>query len=335
MNIYDIAKQSNVSIATVSRVINGSVKVSEKTRQKVLDVMQEEGYTPNVFARGLGLNSMKMIGILCTDVSDIFFAKAVSLVEQKLRHCGFDSLLCCTGNLLEDKKKAIGLLLDKRVDAILLIGSPFKDDVDNSYIEKAANNVPVIIINGYIEASNIYSVYCDCREAMNKNVKLLYRQGHERILYLYDVLTFAGREKMKGYQCALEECGLPFDQRLLVQVESDLEKVTQKVGELVRSGLDFSAVVAPHDLIAIGAQKALQDFGETYAIIGFNNSILAKCATPALTSVDIMLETLCPTAVGLLVDLLGGKTVPQKSVISARLVERETFRFASREAQKE
>ena len=85
MNIYDVAKQCGVSIATVSRVLNENPNVNAQTRARVLEVIRELGYTPNVFARGLGLNSMKMIGIMCTDVSDPYYAKAVSLTEQLLR----------------------------------------------------------------------------------------------------------------------------------------------------------------------------------------------------------------------------------------------------------
>ena len=77
MNIYDVSKKAGVSIATVSRVLNGNDKVSEKTRQKVLEVMEECSYTPNAFARGLGLNSMKTIGVMCADSSYPYQAKAI------------------------------------------------------------------------------------------------------------------------------------------------------------------------------------------------------------------------------------------------------------------
>ena len=75
MNIYDIARLSGVSIATVSRVVNDSPKVSDKTKEKVRKVMEENNYTPNVFARGLGLGSMQTLGIICPDVSDPYMAK--------------------------------------------------------------------------------------------------------------------------------------------------------------------------------------------------------------------------------------------------------------------
>ena len=77
MNIYDVSKKAQVSIATVSRVLNGNPNVSEKTRSKVLSVMDELGYTPNIFARGLGLNTIKTIGIMCSDSSDLYLANAI------------------------------------------------------------------------------------------------------------------------------------------------------------------------------------------------------------------------------------------------------------------
>ena len=85
MNIYDISQKAGVSIATVSRVLNGSDKVSDKTRKKVLAVMEENSYTPNAFARSLGLNSMHTVGILCSDSSDVYQAQAIYYLERELR----------------------------------------------------------------------------------------------------------------------------------------------------------------------------------------------------------------------------------------------------------
>ena len=125
MNIYDVSRKAGVSIATVSRVLNGSGKVSETTRQRILTIIEETGYTPNAFARGLGLNTMNTIGILCADSSDPFLAAAIFHLEQGLRSHGYDSLLCCTGYDHETKVICLNLLLSKRVDAVVLLGSNF------------------------------------------------------------------------------------------------------------------------------------------------------------------------------------------------------------------
>ena len=96
--IYDISKKAGVSIATVSRVLNNSPKVSQKTKERVLEIINESGYEPNAYARGLGSGSMKTIGILCADVADIYLANAVSFLEKNLRQNGFNTILNCTGD---------------------------------------------------------------------------------------------------------------------------------------------------------------------------------------------------------------------------------------------
>ena len=97
MNIYDISRRAGVSIATVSRVLNNSPHVSENTRKKVMAVIEGCGYVPNAFARGLGLNSMQTIGLLCPDASDPYLAQALAFLERAFRSQGYDCLLTCTG----------------------------------------------------------------------------------------------------------------------------------------------------------------------------------------------------------------------------------------------
>ena len=123
MNIYDIAKLAGVSIATVSRVVNDSPKVSEKTKEKVRAVMAANDYIPNVFARGMSLNSMKTVGIICPSVSDHYMASAVAYLEKNLRNYGYDCILYCSGYEQEDKEISVQMILQKRIDALLLVGS--------------------------------------------------------------------------------------------------------------------------------------------------------------------------------------------------------------------
>lgn len=329
MNIYDIAERAGVSIATVSRVLNNSPNVSAKTKEKILRVMENEGYTPNIFARGLGLNSMKIIGVLCTDVADIYYAKAVSVIESSLRKHGFDSMLYCTGPDLDDKAKAMESLLSKRVDALILVGSTFKEKEDNSHIEKIALHIPVIIINGVIELPNTYCIICDEYNAMVDNVYRLHTQGHTHIAYLYDVETYSSSQKLSGYKKGLEKCNLSFNKDLVSKVPLDLHLVESYVNNLLNLATPPSAILVSEDLLAIGAIKAILKRGyhipKDISIIGFNNSILCECISPTLSSIDNMVETLCSQAIHTLTEVLDGKNVPDKLVISSKLIERETF----------
>lgn len=327
MNIHDVAERCGVSIATVSRVLNDSPKVSARTRERVLGVMREEGYTPNAFARGLGLDTMKMVGILCTDVSDLYYAKAVSLVERALREQGFDALLCCTGDTLPEKRRQLTRLLQKRVDAVVLIGSAFREERDNSHLYEAARQAPVLIINALVAIPNVYCVLCEEREAMRENVRRLAGLGLRDILYLHDAPTYSGGEKLAGFRNGLADCGLPDRREWRLRTEKSIAAARTAVRDFVAAGFRPEALLASEDLLAVGGQKALAEAGLRIPIIGFNNSPYAECASPALTSVDNMLDTLCPTAVRLLAGLLAGQDVPKKVLISSKLVERDTFRM--------
>ncbi|MDR3051564.1 MAG: LacI family transcriptional regulator [Oscillospiraceae bacterium] len=329
MTIRDIAARCGVSVATVSRVINNNPNVSPKTREEVLAVIQAQGYTPNAFARGLGLNTMRMVGILCTDVANSFYSKAVSLLERSLRVKGFDTLLCCSGAQLADKKKCLELLLQKKVDAVVLVGAAFREKVDNGHIAAAAAQVPVFLINAWLDLPNVYCVYCDEKEAMRANVHHMIAAGVRRILYLHDMVdwAWAGTQKLEGFRLGLQDCGLAENPDLVRTTETGVTPAQALVDALLIQGGGFDGIIASEDLLAVGAQKALLAHGKVMPLIGFNDSLLAECTTPTITSVNNMLSIICPTAVTLLDRLLGGEQAPARIAVSASLVQRESFQL--------
>ena len=321
MNIYDIAEAAGVSIATVSRVIGGSDKVSAQTRERVQEIIEQTGFVPNPFARGLGLGSIKLIGLLCTDVSDIFFAQAVSNIEQQLRQYDLGTVLCCTGEKLSGKKQGLELLLSKKVDAIILIGSPLGADNDHAHLLEAAKQCPLIGINLYIDAPGIYGVLSDQKRAMYDNVNYLQKAGCSKIAYFYDRDSPANSAKLEGYRSAITD----LDERLIVQVKKDLDAAMEAADNLFATH-QVDGILASEDILAVGAYKAMVARGLDLPTIGFNNSIIARCATPPLTSMDNMLGSLCSIAVTQLMDVLKGKDVPRKISLACHLVERDTFR---------
>jgi len=330
MNIYDIANKAGVSIATVSRIINKKGNVSPKTEERVLKVIAEMGYTPNAFARALGLNSIKMVGVLCSDVSDKHYAKAVSIIERELRAKEYDSILACTGGGLEDKKKAINVLLSKRVDALILVGSIFQEKTDNSHIKIAAEKIPVIIINGEYSYENTYSISCDEKDAVKQCVTELSRAGHKDIVYMYDVESFSGMNKISGYKEGMKNANLLLSPQNIIKCERTLESAKQALLDALDRGLSFSAVVTSEDVMAVGALKAFAarniKVPDDVAVVGFNNSVLSECSTPALTSINNRIEDLCTSAVKTMLDVFDSKQVDKKQIIKGSLVYRESFR---------
>jgi len=333
LNIYDVSERAGVSIATVSRVLNGNPNVSDKTRARVLAVMDELGYTPNVFARGLGLNTMKTIGIMCSDSSDPYLANAIYYLERELRANGYDSILCCTGTSLENKKQYFELLLSKRVDAIILAGSKFVElkDQDNAYIIEAAKELPVMLVNGYLDAPGIYSTVCDDHSAMFQAAGQLIRSGRRNILYLYTSQSYSGMNKMQGYKDALLSCGLPVRQDLIHQCAKNLQSAKELLLSLYASGLRFDAVMTSDDSLAVGAVKFAHAKGlsipDQLSIIGYNNSILSYCTDPEISSIDTKIEALCITTINTLMGVFGGSNVPGKTTIAADFIQKQTTNF--------
>lgn len=333
MNIYDVSEKAGVSIATVSRVINGNSKVSEKTKQKVLKVMEELGYTPNVFARGLGLNTMKTIGIMCADSSDPFLANAVYYLERELRKNGYDSFLCCTGYELKNKQNYLKLLLSKRIDALVIVGSYFLEanPKDNTYIMEAADEIPIMLMNGNLNKPNIYCTLCDDHQAIYDATSLLLNQGKKDILFLYTSKSYSSIQKLNGFKAALMDKLHTVKEENIHICPATIEGTRDLLLHLSMNGLKFNAVIAAEDILGVGAIKYAKLKGlripEDLSIIGYNNSLLATCCEPELTSVDNHVETLSITTVNTLMRVLNNQKVPNKTTISNDLVERYTTNF--------
>lgn len=333
MNIYDISKAAGVSIATVSRVINGSSSVTEKTKQKVLSVIEEYGYTPNAFARGLGLNTMQTIGIMCPDSSDPYLADAIYYLERELRQNNYDSILCCTGYQLSTKEKYLKLLLSKRVDAVILIGSNFieANDKNNKYIYDASKEVPVILLNGYLEGANIYSTSCDDYQAVYDAVSSLINSGIHKILYLFHSLSYSGIKKLNGYKAAMTAHNLELKEEYMQQFSGTIHETKDFLLKLREDGVEFDAIVTSDDSLAVSAIKYAKacniSIPSQLSIIGYNNSIMAECCEPELTSVDNKVETLCIQSVSTLMRVFENSNVPAKTMFSADIVKRATTRF--------
>ena len=149
MNIYDIAKEAGVSIATVSRVLNGSENVRDLTRQKVEKVLKKYNYVPSAIARGLMTNSMKTIGIVTIDIRNLYYANVAHTIEQALRIIGFNSILCNTGYDIEQKIGYLRMLTEKKVDSVILVGSTFRDPLLDKPVLEISKQIPVIIVNAY------------------------------------------------------------------------------------------------------------------------------------------------------------------------------------------
>lgn len=335
--IYDISEKAGVSTATVSRVMNGSDKVKESTREKVLKVIEEYGYEPNAFARGLGTGSMKTIGIMCADVADIYLANAVSFLERGLREKGFNTILSCSGYEYKQKVRSLRSLENNGVDAIILVGSQYieKNSKQNEYIKDASKRIPVMLLNAYLKGDNIYCNMSDDREAYYEATQILIDSGCSAIMFLYREVTYSASKKYKGYAEALEENLIEKDDQLKVMCNSKIdgvkEALAEKYDELCKTGKRIDAILAADDELAVGAIKFLAEKGikipEEVSVIGCNDSVLAITCCPELSSIDNKCEVLCVNTVNTLMRILNHQDASNKTMVMSEYIKRNTTRL--------
>ena len=296
--------------------------------------MKENDYTPNVFARGLGLDSMKTIGIICPNIADSYMAKAVAYLESSLHSYGYDCILGCSGFGQEEKQNYVNMLLSKRIDTLVLVGSTYagngKDEYDTDYIREAAEKTPVFMINGRVRGDNIYCACADDYQATYEVTKSMIRRGRERILFMYDSDSFSGRKKREGYEAALAEANYPVRGELKFRTKNDIEYTKNLLLEY--NNLEFDSVVATDDGLAIGALKYANVKGlkvpDDIEIAGYNNSQLSVGCEPELTSVDNHLEKMCNDTVDYMLRVLQGDTdVPPQNEVVCEIKKRCTTDF--------
>ena len=321
MNIYDIAKKADVSIATVSRYINKSGYVGKKTAEKIKSVISHVGYTPSAAAKTLSKGgSFKLIGLVCCNIDDLYYAKSVSVLEKRLKIYGYDIILSCTGESIEEKETSINMLLSKNADAIIFIGSVFMDG-SGALLKTAAKHVPCFIINALVRGENIYCAYCDDRAAVRETTQKLSERGCRYPMFLYDVETYGSEKKRLGFSDACRNGHIE-------KISGGFEEISAAFGKLYD---EFApdAVVCSNDVIAAAVLNCAKKLGvpvpEKLKIVGHNNSLISSCTAPSLTSIDNGAEELSSITANNLLKLFNGEKFDAAIKIDYKLIERESF----------
>ena len=311
MNIHEIAKQANVSIATVSRVLNNKPNISPKTYKKVMDVLRETGYSPNAIARGLKHNSMNMIGIVVDDIRNLYRAHVIYHLEDLLSRQGYTTIVfnaCTKGATL------FSLLSQHQFDSLIFVGSSLSTQDVSHFIASSCSQKPVLMFNGYVGLPNVISVICDEARGMQMMADHIYRTGKRRFLYVNYGQNLASQRKLSGFRGKLSELNLEFSDSHVFEAPSDDFEGGCKAGQaIIDSGIPFDAVLCSLDLPAMGVIQVLRQYGYSIpadvSVSGFDNLIYGKLTPPFLTSVDGKIQELADIAVEKLVAALAGEEV--------------------------
>lgn len=325
MNIYDIAKEAGVSIATVSRVINKKGYVSEKTRQKIEEVLEKSEYQPSAIARGLAMGSMKTVAVFAVDVRVPHYAMTSFIIEQKLSQLGYMVVLCNTGEDPVNWKRYLQTILERKVDGIVMTGSIY-NKLEGDPILETTGDIPIVLANGRLGRPNCHSVIVDEGRGIELATEHLYRRGHRKLAYVADKNTESGERKMGGFIRQMKLLGAASPEEDIYETTYGLDGGSAIALKLHAKGYD--GMVFGEDLTAVGAMNELLRIGVDIpgeiGITGCNNSEYSYVCRPALTSVNNKGNILAELTSDLLVDLIEKRKETAELVIVPELVVRET-----------
>lgn len=334
--IYDVAEKAGVSIATVSKVINRTGRISDKTRQKVLQIIEELEYQPSVVASALTGKSTYTVGLLIPDLANPFFAEIARSVEDRGHELGFNVVICSTDNDLNKESEYISLLQQKRVDGIILATGVRNDSLLKELIRK---KVPIALIARDLPAFAVNSVLVDDFIGGYLATSHLIGLGHRRIALISEDLSLSSsKERLRGYLHALEEALLGYDESLVKVSDFTVEGGKRVMRELLRSADAPTAVFALNDLLAIGAVQAAREEGlsipDNLSVVGFDNTILATIIDPPLTTVAQPIQEMGAKVMDLLIQEVKQESgIKQRVVLLPQLVVRKSTAAVTTQVQ--
>ena len=331
-SMKDVAKLAGVSISTVSRVVNQSIPVDGETRRKVKEAIRKLDYRPNLLAKGLRLRSGHMIGLVVPRiVPSHAFANIIQYTEECASRHQFNLILGNHYNNPDIEEQFISSLLQRNVDGII-----FSRVSDESRAFKVLHkrNIPVVVIDRVLENENIPSVAVNNYMAGEIVAKHFVELGHKHIACISGPQNIAlCRERIDGLKRVLQEHGLVFDERYLVEGNFEMETGLRGISTLLERQKNITAVWAHNDAMAAGVMKELYrrniKVPEDISVIGMDDISLARMVSPELTTIHQPFKEMSEKAVEMILMQKKDIVLPEKRVIlNPSLVVRESTTHA-------
>ncbi|MGG4398269.1 LacI family DNA-binding transcriptional regulator [Paenibacillus thiaminolyticus] len=259
--IYDIAKKANVSAMTVSRVINNTGRVSEKTRDKVKQVMEEMRYIPNSVARCLVTQESKIVSLLITDITNPFFTTMARGAEDAAMRHGYRLMFGNSDESFSKEKDYVEMILSMRVDGVLFAPSGDQSKEHLEWLQR--QNVPFVLLDREVPGIDCDAVLGDSRDGAKRMVAEMIRYGHRRIALVngaQDVST--ARERQAGYIEALQEAGIELDESLIMQTSySRVQDLSVAHWMELAPEARPTAIFAANNMLALSVLKSVRSLG--------------------------------------------------------------------------
>lgn len=337
--LKDVASKLNISVSTVSRVVNNKNYVKPEMREMVMKALDELNYTPNQIARSLKNKSTNTIGIIVPDISEDFFAYLIKGVDDVLSKNGYTIILCDTGENPEKEELYLNLLLEKQIDGIIL-ATVNKTPKALDYLFN--KNMPVIFIDNLPNIKRNYdSVIIDNSKASYIAVEHLIKLGHRKIGIITGKLDeTTGYERLMGYRKAFMDYGIEIDEDLIKTGNFKEKSGYENMKSLLKAGKQITAVYAASSKMAYGAVKAVRDEGlkipEDIAVVGFDVHDASGLISPGITTILQPEGSIGKVAAELMIKRLQdkGEKLSQKIVLEPNLEIRESCGYQITKAKK-
>jgi len=330
-SIYDVARESGVSVFTVSAVINNKSHVGKGLRERVEAAIHKLNYRPNLVARSLAKQKTHTIGMIVPDIANPFFPMVVRGAEDAAQKHGYNLLLCNSDDTLDKEEKAVELLLSKRVDGILLTkaAEDFRPPV-RQMIEEV--NIPFVLVMRTYPKLTRDAVISDDYQGAYDAVCHLAQAGRRRIGLICGPLKISNaKARWQGFHDALKAKDLPHDPDLVIEGDYRIESGF-RAGHSLLSRRPDGIYVANH-LMTIGLLKAAEEIGlkcpEDYGLVSFDDYPWLGIFRPRLTTVELPKHQLGSEAAELLIERISGSTAkPVVRKLQPELRIRESCGFA-------
>lgn len=333
VTIRDVAAEAGVSVATVSYVLNGKKKVSEQTKQDVMDVIDRLGYVMDLNARGLTVKSTRLIGVVVPQTEpgstlmfrNNFYSEILGSIEYQARQNGYHILISAT-DVTEDY---LNLIRERNLDGVIIIGT-----YRNEFLSKLHElDIPVVLVDSYCKYDWFHEIRIDDEQASYQATKYILDCGHRNVALVTGFLNEDGvmKKRLQGYRKALSEYGIPYNAEYVLERNVDYDSGVSAAEEITQKKMDVTAVVATADIFAIGLMKGFYEAGvrvpEDISIIGFDDLDITAYLTPGLTTMKQEISGKGERAVELLLQNIENHSMKKvEEILPVKLVERASVR---------
>ncbi|WP_202078973.1 LacI family DNA-binding transcriptional regulator [Caldalkalibacillus salinus] len=333
VTIYDIAKEANVSPATVSRVLTGSAKVRPDTMNRIMALIEKYNFRPNGLARSLTYKKSKMIGFILPDINHPFFSTLVLKSEAHALKRGYTSFLCNSMNNSEMESQYLHNLLEKQVDGIIFLGGRINAVKTNpeyaEELKQVMDRIPVVFVNGQMSGVDAYAVHTDEAYGVNQLVQLLVNHGHSKIGFLGGLSGITSTEmKWTTFKEALNDHNIEVREEWMIESGFNIESGEEAAAQLLSLKEKPSSIICVNDFVAMGTINMINKFGlsvpHDFSVVGFDDIYLAQYFPPGITTISQNYKQLGQTAIDVLINLIEGKEAQKETIIPTSLVIRNS-----------